>query len=555
MIRILPGIPGLLFPLFFYPKLTSSGCATMIAVMKIMEGLTDSRGWLHWFVATLMAVTTTFALVKLGANPTAAGMVYLVLVVWSSTQAGIWLSLYVAVICALGFDYFFLPPLGSLQLAGAQAWVAMLSYLASCVVVGRVAERARRQTQQAEQRREDVERLYELSQEMMLHEDAAGLIQDLPRLIHRIFALQGVVLYVCDQDRFYGSTADVPASVQAGLRAMTLGQNPTLSLDSGFYSMALMLGMRPVGALGWRPALLSREVATAVSAQVAIVLARSIALEQSARIEAARESERLRTALIDSLTHELRTPLTSIRAAATTLLQTDGLDEAGRLDLVTIVDEEASRLDLLIGEAVEMAEIDANVVQVHAAPQHAQALLDQAVEESRQILSAHRVSIDVEAEDEPAWFDPHLMGRVLRHLLENAARHTPPGSRIALRSWRTAERLEFSREDNGPGIDSLDLPLIFEKFYRGKNSALKNKGSGMGLAITRAILIAHGGGIEAASIPGKGASFRFWVPLVEKEPADDWSKLQARAARGSLDKLQRVLSKVSDAPPEAMDRL
>jgi two-component system, OmpR family, sensor histidine kinase KdpD len=531
----------------------------MISVMRITEGLSDSRGIVHWFVATLMATATTFVLVRLGANPTAAGMVYLVLVVWSSTQAGRYLALYVAVICALGFDYFFLPPIGSLVLAGAPAWVAMLSYVACCLVVGRVAERARLQTQNAEQRREDVERLYELSQEMMLHEDAAGLIHDLPRLIHRIFALDGVVLYVCDQDRFYGSTADVPASVQASLRALTLGQNPTVSLDSGFYSTALMLGLRPVGALGWRPALLSREVATAVSAQVAIVLARYIAIEQSARIEAARESERLRTALIDSLTHELRTPLTSIRAAATTLLEAEGLDEAARLDLVTIVDEEASRLDLLIGEAVEMAEIDANVVQVHTVPQHPRALFDHALEESRKTLVAHRVSIDVEGEDEPAWFDPHLLGRVLRHLLENAARHTPPGSRITLKSWRSAERLEFSVEDNGPGIDAMDLPLIFEKFYRGKRGAHSGMGSGMGLAITRAILIAHGGGIEVASTPGKGASFHFWVPLVEKEPVNehdaDWAELKARASRGSLDKLNRVSAKVKDDPPDAADRL
>jgi two-component system sensor histidine kinase KdpD len=493
----------------------------MIPVMKIMQGLSDSRGVVHWFVATLFAVTTTFVLVRLGANPTAAGMVYLVLVLWSATQAGIWLSIYVAVICAFGFDYFFLPPVRSFQLAGAQAWVAMLSYLASCLVVGRVAERARRQTQQAEQRREDVERLYELSQEMMLHEDAEGLIHDLPRMIDRIFALDGVVLYVRDQDKCYGSTADVPASVQAILRAMTLGQNPTVALNHGFYTTPLMLGLRPVGALGWRPELLSREVATAVSAQVAIVLARSMAVEATARIEAAREGERLRTALIDSLTHELRTPLTSIRAAATTLLETRGLDEAGRLDLAAIVDEEASRLDMLIGEAVEMAEIDANVVQVHAVPQHARALLDQALEESRQILAGHRVNIAVEGEDEPAWFDPHLLGRVLRHLLENAARHTPVGSRITLKSWRSAERLEFSVEDNGPGIDALDMPLIFEKFYRGKKSQHKTKGSGMGLAITRAILIAHGGGIEAASAPGRGATFHFWVPLVEKEPVKE----------------------------------
>jgi two-component system sensor histidine kinase KdpD len=524
----------------------------MIPVMEIMHGLSDSRGVFHWFVATLFAVATTFLLVRLGANPTAAGMVYLVLVVWSATQAGIWLSLYVAVTCALAFDYFFLPPVGTFQLAGAQAWVAMLSYLACCLVVGRVAERARRQTQQAERRREDVERLYELSQEMMLHEDAQGLIHDLPRLINRIFALDGVVLYVRDQDEFYGSTADVPVSVQAILRALTQGQNPTISLNMGFFTTPLMLGLRPVGALGWRPALLSREVATAVSAQVAIVLARSMAIEATARIEAARESERLRTALIDSLTHELRTPLTSIRAAATTLLETRGLDEAGRLDLAAIVDEEASRLDMLIGEAVEMAEIDANVVQVHAVPQHARALLDQALEESRRILGGHRVNVVVEGDDEPAWFDPHLLGRVLRHLLENAARHTPAGSRIALKSWRWAGRLEFSVEDNGPGIDAMDLPLIFEKFYRGKRGLHKNNGSGMGLAITRAILIAHGGGIEAASAPDTGATFHFWVPLVEKEPVKELpgggSKMSVRPERAPSKRRRRGIANTEKQP-------
>ena len=282
--------------------------------------------------------------------------------------------------------------------------------------------------------------------------------------------------------------------------------------------MTLMLGLRPVGALGLRPALLSREVATAVSAQVAIVLARSMAVEASARIEAAREGERLRAALIDSLTHELRTPLTAIRAAATTLVQGEGLDAAGRLELAEIVDEESSRLDGLIGEAVEMAEIDANVVQVRRVPHHPRALLDQAVEGLQNALAAHRMVITVEEPDKPAWFDPHLLGRVLRHLLENAARHTPPGGRILLGSRCLGDRLEFRVEDEGEGIDAADLPFIFDKFYRGKKGTGKGKGTGMGLAICRAILAAHGGEIEVESAPGHGSCFRFWVPLVEKEP-------------------------------------
>jgi two-component system sensor histidine kinase KdpD len=198
-------------------------------------------------------------------------------------------------------------------------------------------------------------------------------------------------------------------------------------------------------------------------------------------------------------------------------MQGEGLDDASRLDLAAIVDEESSRLDTLIGEAVEMAEIDANVVQVHAVPQHTRALLDHAVEESQAALAPHRVVIAVEEPDNPVWFDPHLLGRVFRHLIENAARYSPPGSRITLRSRRAGDRLEFVVEDNGPGIDSVDLPLIFEKFYRGKKAAGQGKGTGMGLAIARAILVAHGGSIEVSSVRGQGTSFRFWVPLVEKE--------------------------------------
>jgi len=477
-----------------------------------------------WAGASALAVVAAALLVWLHADSTTAGIVFLALVVWTATQAGMRLSLYVAALCALGFDYFFLPPYHTLYIQGVSQWVSMACFLVSCLIVGRVAERARRESREAEQRQADVERLYALSQEMMLCEDADQLIRDLPRLIDRVFSLDGVILYVCDQDKFYASIAEIPASVQAAMKATAQGMNPTLTSFAGYTTVALTLGLRPVGALSWRPDSLSHEVATAVSAQVAIAVARAVATEATARMEAAREGERLRSALIDSLTHELRTPLTSIRAAATTLHESgEQLDAEGRKDLAAIIDEEASRLSLLIGEAVEMAEIDANVVQVHMEPHHPRALLDQAAEGMSKTLASHRISISTDSpgeldQDKPAWFDPHLVGRVLRHLLENAAAYSPPGSRIGLRYRRVGDRLEFSVQDNGPGIDSIDLPLIFEKFYRGRRGSKSRKGSGMGLAISRAILSAHGGGIEVTSTPGNGATFRFWVPLIEKEP-------------------------------------
>jgi len=489
----------------------------------------NSRNVVRVVTATLGVALATALLHWAGVNQTAAGLVFLTMVVWFATRAGIRRSLYVALLCAVSFDFFFLLPLHTFWLAGPQEWVEMLSFAVSCVIVGRLAERARRQTLTAEQRREDVERLYTLSQEMMLQEDAARLIRDLPGLVASSFALQAVILYVRDEDQFYATTPEVAVGIQAGLRALAPGPVVTLPGPEPFSALALMIGLQSIGALAWRPDTLSREVATAVSAQVAIALTRSLAIATYTRMEAAREGERLRTALIDSLTHELRTPLTSIRAAASTLVESEGLDEEGRRDLAALVDEESARLDKLIGEAVEMAELDANVVQVQATPQHTRILLDHVVEEADAILAKHRVVVNIEPPDTPAWFDPHLLSRVFRHLLENAARYTPPGSRITLTSRRRDGCLEFAVQDDGPGIDSADLPLIFEKFFRGKKSSARGKGTGMGLAIARAIMAAHAGKIEVTSQPGQGATFRFWVPLVDKQPTTSEEEVEEEA--------------------------
>lgn len=482
---------------------------------------------MRWLLATACAVLVTGLLFAIRADAGTAGILYLMLVVWAATLVGRAVSLYLALIAALAFDYYFLSPRYSFGLSGLQSWLSMIAFLASCIVVGRVAERARRQTQQAERRREDVERIYELSQEMMLHDDAAGLIREIPRLVEHNFALEAVLLYVRDEDRIYFSSPSIPTesssaltpeAMREALRAVSAAWEPNSELAGGYMPMNLVFGMNSVGTLAWKPATLSREVATSVAAQVAIAITRAHAIEASTRLEAARSADRLRTAMIDSLTHELRTPLTAIRAAATTLLDSRGMDEEVRTELETIVDEESSRLDSLIGEAMEVAEIESDGIRVRPEPLHTGTFLEQAVEQSHDQLANHRITIIVQQPDNPVWFDPHVIGRVLRHLLENAARYTPANSRVLLRSRRALGKLEFVVEDDGPGIDAHDLPFIFEKFYRGKQRVTSAKGSGMGLSITRALMVAHGGGIEVTSTPGQGTSFRLWIPLVERNP-------------------------------------
>jgi two-component system, OmpR family, sensor histidine kinase KdpD len=486
------------------------------------------REILRWTLATAITALITTLLVLMHSDSATAGILYLVLIVWAATVAGRTVSVYLSVVASLLFDFFFLKPLHTFAVAGFQSWLAMVAFILSCVIVGRVAERARRQTRQAEQRREDVERLYSLSQEMMLHEDAAGLIREIPRLVEHNFVLNAVLLYIRDEDQLYSSVPNIPVgdsvpfapeTMRESLRAVSSTWEPNSELPQGYTPMNLVFGMNSVGTLAWKPATLSREVATSVAAQVAIAITRAHAIEASARLEAARAADKLRTALIDSLTHELRTPLTAIRAAATTLLDGHGLDDETRTELATIVDEESSRLDSLIGEAMEVAEIEADSIRVRPEPLHTGTFLEHAVEESHDQLGARRVTIIVQHPDTPVWFDPHVIGRVLRHLLENAARYTPADSRILLRSRRSLGIVEFFVEDDGPGIDAHDLPLIFEKFYRGKQRINTAKGSGMGLSITRALMAAHGGGIDVESSPGRGTTFRVWIPLVEKSPS------------------------------------
>lgn len=471
---------------------------------------------LQMLAALLLTAVAITALTWAHAGEVTAAMVFLVLVVWTGARAGIAPSLFTAILCSLAFDFFFLPPYHTFVLAGVPEWIAMSSFLASSLAAGGVAERARLQTEQAERRSEDVERLYKLSQEMMLHDHASQLRNALPQVIRSIFNLDEVALYFVDQDAWNTTTGSPLEMDPVALEEMMTGNTGITSPIGDYHSHPLQLGLRCMGLLAWKPASLSPELATAITAQIAIALTRAIAIETTARVEAARESEYLRTALIDSVTHELRTPLTSIRAAATTLLHPEGLDEETRKDLAAVVDEESERLDTLIGQAVEMAEIDAHTIQPNLELLDPEIFLEQIIEQSHRILAKHRVVIESKGA-QPVRFDPRLLGRVFRHLLENAARYAPPGSEITLTGRTTGDRLEFSVADKGPGIHEADLPHVFEKLYRGKTGIRVGKGTGMGLAIARAIVQANHGSIQVKSTPGQGTRFEFWVPTCNAE--------------------------------------
>lgn len=237
------------------------------------------------------------------------------------------------------------------------------------------------------------------------------------------------------------------------------------------------------------------------------------AFQQLSRAEAARQSEQLRSALLDSVTHAFRTPLTSIKASVTGLLGDSELSPADRAELLTVINEETDRLNRLVGEATEMAALDASAVELHLEPRAISEVIAVALEDSQQRLAGRPVELRVAPGLPLVTMDAERIQEVLQQLLENAAKYSPAGAPITITSARQEGYVITSVADRGPGIDAAEQPLIFDKFYRGRQQRGHTEGTGMGLSIARAIVEAHRGTLTATSRPGSGSVFSFSLPL------------------------------------------
>jgi two-component system sensor histidine kinase KdpD len=380
------------------------------------------------------------------------------------------------------------------------------------VLVSHLADSERRAAAQSEARRNEVERLFEFSEQLLLHDDLRALARTAPSLIATTFKLRAVALYIREQRAAYYSDPANELLPVENLKLVAEEPETPVKPASGVRLLPLALGMRSSGALALTEGTYAEGMYEAIAGLMAIALERASALEQFSHIEASREGERLRSALLDSVTHELRTPLTAIRAAATTLIGQPTLGDADRREMYLVVDEESTRLDRLIGQAMEMAQLDSESLQVRLRPQRLRAVIDLALEDIRPLLRSRSVDVRVPEDQPPVAMDGELVRRVLRQLLENAAKYSPVGLPITLSSELGEDRLQVTVSDRGPGIDESDQPFVFDKFFRGKQKE-RVQGSGMGLAIAKAILRAHGGGIEVKSSSQTGTAFTFWLPV------------------------------------------
>jgi two-component system, OmpR family, sensor histidine kinase KdpD len=234
-------------------------------------------------------------------------------------------------------------------------------------------------------------------------------------------------------------------------------------------------------------------------------------VETLARVEASRESERLRNALLDSVAHELRTPLTSITAAITSLRSDPLLDRAQSEEMMQVIEEEAARLNRLVGQAMEMADLDAHDIKLDLRPYPMREAVDMALEAVQ--VKNRPVEIRLPEALPMVEMDLERIAKVLQHLIENAVKYSAEGSPIFISAEVARGELVTSVADRGVGVDDFERMMIFDKFYRGQGQRYRVQGTGMGLAIAKAIVEAHGGSIEVTSQAGHGSVFSFRLPL------------------------------------------
>ncbi len=459
----------------------------------------------------LVIAITAFYSRFVSVNNVTVALSYLLAVLLIATRWGLAEALLASITGTLCFNYFFIPPIGKFTIADPQNWVAFSAFVATAVIASHLSASVKRQAEESMRRQHEMEQLYTLSRNLLLLEVHGPLAQETTNSIAEVFGLSGVAFYDRSSDRVHrAGPRDIPVD-SSKLRDTAL--QGTVYHDSATKTTVIpvSLGGQPIGSLGIQGSQVSETALHAIGNLTAITLERAHSQELANQAEAVRQSEELKSTMLDALAHEFKTPLTPIKAAVTSMLSDTDTSPAHQ-ELLRIVDEETDRLNSMLTEAIQMSRIEAGKLELHRNPQFLGKIVRDQLAKLGERLEGRMVTVDIPESLPRVSVDPEFIGIAIWQLLSNALRYTPPGSPITLRARAEPTEVIASVEDSGPGISEKDQRKIFEKFYRGKHQREMIPGTGMGLTIAREIVRAHRGRIWVESEPGKGAKFSFSIP-------------------------------------------
>ena len=438
----------------------------------------------------------------LSVNQTTVALTLLLAILAVSAVWGMAVSVFMSVVAMLVFNYEFLPPVGNLTISDPQNWVALGAFLLTSIVGSQLSARIRREADEAHNRRREIERLYKFSQKLLGEGNVIQLMNAIPNYIVESFEAGAAELFLPQKEKFYRSGYGAAHLDEERMKTSFLRDEMTIDSQQSVSFVPVRLGVRAIGSLGISGARLSRQTLDAIGSLVAIAIERARAVEQLGQTEAERQGERLKSALLDSVTHDFRTPLTSMKAAVTSLLASREVAVPQTHELLTIINEECDRLNHLVEEASEMARLEAGEIELHFAPTL-----------SKSSLGARQVQVKVGSDLPPVEADLDRAQDVLVKLIDNANLYSPKEQPIIITAEVNGDFVTTSVADRGPGIDDLEQGMIFDKFYRGKDQRYLVRGTGMGLPIAKAIVAVHKGTIGVMSQLGHGSVFSFSLPV------------------------------------------
>ncbi len=472
-------------------------------------------------LSLIAAITFTFIRL-IPVNATTVGFFYIVAILVIATVGGLIEATVSSIIAMLCFNFFFLPPVRTFTIADPQNWVALFAFLTTALTASQLSDRLKRQRREALDREHEMERLYALSRAILLTDTTQPTGKQIANQIAKAFEFPAVALY----DRKTGEVylADREAFpdirvIKAKLRESAI-QSIVLREGDAFLITPIRLGGEPIGSLALTHTFLSDAALQSLLNLVAVGLEKARAQEEVNRAQVARQSEELKSTLLDAIAHEFKTPLTSIRAVTTDLLSNpDELLSQQQRGLVTIADEGVDRLDRLVTEAIQLARIEGGKFQLNRGIHFPSSLISAAVRQTRCLTEGRDLKVQM-ADDLPLVFvDAELIVLVIAHLIDNAVKYSRSGGRILISAQTSGKGAIIHVTDQGPGISEDEQTRIFDKFYRGTNGQ-HLKGTGMGLAIAREIMRAHGEEIWVKSSPDQGSEFSFSLAAAPAEGAE-----------------------------------
>ena len=470
-------------------------------------------------------------------------LVFLMAVLAAAIAWGLLPALAACVFSVMAYNFFFLPPLYTFTIADPENVVALFFFLLVAVIVSNLTAAGRRQIVSARARAKTTAELYAFSRKLA----GIGTLDDLLwATVYQVASMLRVrtVLLLPKPDATsldvasaYPPEDQLDEADMAAARWCWEHNHPTGrgsdTLPGGkWLFLPLRTGSGAVGVIGIErdmpgPLLTpdERRLLDALADQAAVAIERISLVRGLAEARVQAESDRLRAALLTSISHDLRTPLASIIGTVSSLRRyADKYDAADRDELLATLESEAERLNRFVGNLLDMTKLESGMIDMKLDLADVAEIIGAALERTASVLARHQIKVSVAPDLPMLRLDPTLFEQVLFNLLDNAAKYAPAGSRIDLRARRDGDVVAVQVMDEGPGIPPDDLERIFDKFYRVQAQDRRRAGTGLGLAICRGFIEAQGGRIEAQNRRDRsGAILTIRLPVPEaaeiREPA------------------------------------